>query len=128
LKALMFAKLQDPLGIVVLIDPHAAQSVAGHAALSISELYEPALASKYFCREFAAVFAGHSAFDTFDDGRDRTAVIVELFGAVMYRDPATFAYILVVGALVGVLKTTPSADVIDQYDREIGLTPLDVVD
>ena len=46
---------------------------------------------------------------TLDDGRDRTAIVVELFGAVMNGDAVASADVFVIGAFVGILEAPPSA-------------------
>jgi len=46
LQALVLAELKNALGHVILIDPHPAEPVAGHAALPIPEFDKPALTRK----------------------------------------------------------------------------------
>ena len=86
-----------------------------------AELDQPALTREHLGGQLAAVFAGHRALDALDDGRDRAAVILELLGAVLNADAGALADVFVVGALIGVLKPAPAADVVDQDGREIGV-------
>src|SRR5690606_38420685 len=97
-------------------------------ALAKTLFDQPSLPGKHLGRELAAIFAGHGAFDAFDDGRDRAAIIVVLLGAILPRPPGAPADILVVRGLVGVLEAAPAADVIDQHQGEIGRAGLNILD
>ena len=105
----MFADFQRALGVAGLIDEHAAEAKTGCAALLETELDQPTSALKNLGRKLPAVFAGHRAFDALDDVRGRTAVVLELLGAVVDGDAGTLADVFIVAAFVGVLKTTPAA-------------------
>jgi hypothetical protein len=90
------------------------------------QLDQPALAGEHLGRQLPAVFACHGALDAFDDGRHRRAVVLELLGAVGDLDAGAAADVLVVRALVGILKSPPAADVVDQDDLEVGTAVLNV--
>lgn len=84
-----------------------------------AHLGEAALTSKYLDRQIAAVFTGHASPQVFSDGGKQAAVILELLGAILDANSGAFAAVLVVGRFVCVLKATPSADVVNQENREI---------
>jgi hypothetical protein len=84
-------------------------------------LDEAAGALKDLGRQFAAVFARHRAFDALDDVRGGRTVVLELLGAVVDGDPGALADVFIVAAFVGVLKTTPAADVVGEDALEVGL-------
>ena len=127
LQALVFPLGEDPLGCAALVDAHAAQSEACHAALAVSVLDEPALAGEHLGRQLAAVLGGHCALYTLHDGRYGRPVVDELLGAVVHLDVGAAAGELVGRALVGVLKPSPPAHVINKDGSEISLAPPDVV-
>ncbi|KRH79071.1 hypothetical protein FERRO_01320 [Ferrovum sp. JA12] len=77
-------------------------------------------------REFAAVFAGHGALDTLDDGGDGRAIVFKLLGDVGDADALAFADVFVIGRFVRVLKPAPAADVVDQDQVEIGVARFDI--
>jgi hypothetical protein len=69
-----------------LDDGHAAQAVAGHAALPETLLDQAALAGEDFGGELAAVLARHQALHRLHHVRGHRAVVLELFGAVVDAD------------------------------------------
>jgi hypothetical protein len=77
--------------------------------LSKAELDQTALTDEHLRRELPTVFAGHRTLDALYDGRDRTAVVLELLGAVLDRNAGALTDVLVIGALVGVLESSPAA-------------------
>jgi hypothetical protein len=93
-----------------------------------AQLDQAALPGEHLGRQLPAVFARHRALDALDDGGHGRAVVLELLGAVGDLDSGAAADVLVVGALVGILKPAPAADVVDQDDLEVGLAGLDVLD
>ena len=121
LQALVFADFQRGLFGTGLVQQHPAQSEPGGAALAETQFDEAALAGEHLGREFAAVFPGHRALDALDDGGDRGPVVLELLGTVDHADAGLFTHVFVMGALVGVLKAAPAADVVDQDDLEVGV-------
>jgi len=86
------------------------------------------LAGEDLGRQLPAVFAGHGALDTLDDGGDGGAVVFKLLGDVGDADALAFADVLVIGRLVRVLKPAPAADVVDQDQVEIGVAGFNVGD
>ena len=104
-----------------LIDPHPAKAVTGHAALAKAECDEPALAREHLGGQLAAVLRGHDPLDALDDGGDRAPVVAELLGAVLELDAFAHALLFEVRGLVRVLKSSPSADVVDQDGLELGM-------
>lgn len=77
-------------------------------SLPESQLDQAALTREDFCRQFAAIFACHRAFDALDDLRNRAAVVFELLRAMVNRDARALADALVVGALIGILGNDPN--------------------
>src|SRR5207237_401375 len=98
----------------------APQAIAWRASLPVSQFDQPTLASEYFGRQFAAVLTRHCSFHAFNDGRDWAAIVYELLGAVLDHDASALADVLVVRAFVGVLKTPPTAHVINKNCFEVG--------
>ena len=83
-------------------------------------LDEAALPGKYLDRKLAAVFASHDPFDVFEEDRTDAAVIVKLFATIVNTDARPRANVLVICTLIGILKPSPAADVVDQDCLEIG--------
>src|SRR5207244_12106828 len=79
-------------------------------------------------RQLPAVLAGHRALHALDDCRAQASVVLELLSAVVHRDASLFANALVVGALVGILKTAPSAHVVDENRPEVSGSAPNVID
>ncbi len=73
-----------------------------------------AVPGEYLHRELSAVFAGHRSLHVFNQSRQHAAVIFERFLAVHHLDANLFTEVLVVGGFIGILKATPSANVINQ--------------
>ena len=128
LQTLVLAPRQLALDRSGLIDQHTPQPIASRAALPKTQFDQPALPGEHLGREFATVFAGHRPFDAFDDGGDRRAIILELFGTVGHLNSRTATDVLVVGAFICILESAPTADVVDQNDLKIDVTGLDVFD
>ena len=128
LNALVLASPELNLGPATLVDELASKAISGGTALAEAELDKPALPGEDLGRKLPAVFARHRPFDALDDGRDGTAVVLKLLGTILDADPRTLANVLVVGALVGILKPTPAAHVVDEDHREVGIAALDIVD
>lgn len=112
----------------MLIDQHAPQTEAGRTALSVAKPYQPALSGKDLGGQFPAVFTGHRPLHALDDGSAQAAVILELLGTIVNRDPALAADEFVVCALIGILETTPAAHVVDKYSLEIGPSASNIFD
>ena len=128
LKAFVLATSQFALHGSVLVDQDAAESITGRAALAVAEFDQATLAGEHLGRQFPAVLAGHGPLDALDDGGDGRAIVLELLGAIGDLDAGAAADVLVVSTLIGILKTPPATDVVDQDDLEIGLARLDIVD
>ncbi|TWI92470.1 hypothetical protein JM93_00012 [Roseibium hamelinense] len=126
LQALLLAARQLTLRVAVLVDQHAPKPVPGRAALAISKLYQAALPGKYLHRKLTAVFAGHHAFYGLQQVGADAAVVFELLAAVVHTDSGTGADVFIVCALIGILKPTPAADVIDEDRLEVCLVGLDL--
>ena len=58
--------------------------------------------------------------------RADAAFVLELVAAVMGPDAGSGTFMLVIGAFVGILKSAPAADVIDEDCLEVGLAGLDL--
>ena len=128
LKALLLASFKCRFRIAVLIDQHAAQAEACWTSLPETKPDEAALTGKDLRRQFPAVFSSHGPLHALDNRRTQAAVVFELLRAVVHLDPAFAADELIVGAFVGILKTAPSADIIDEDHLEVGVTRADVRD
>src|SRR5581483_7627255 len=87
-----------------------------------------ALPDEHLRGQLTTVFARHRPLDTFYDGRDRGAVVVELLGAINDADSGLGTEVFVMRALVGVLEPSPAADVIDEYGLIFSTAALDVLD
>jgi predicted lysophospholipase L1 biosynthesis ABC-type transport system permease subunit len=79
-------------------------------------------------RKLSAVFRSHYSLDVLDDARHRTAVIVELLGAVRDLDASLFAYEFVMRAFIDVLKAAPSAYIVDQDMVEFGMARPNIIE
>jgi hypothetical protein len=64
----MVTALQLTFDVTALVHKHPAQPKPGCAALAEAQLNQAALAGKDLDRKLPAVFAGHGAFDAFNDG------------------------------------------------------------
>lgn len=93
---------------------HRRQSLAGFAALAKAQCCLLPVGTGELGGQLATVFAGHHAFQMLDDGRNRRNVFAERFGAMDDTDPCLPAQELIVRGLVGVLKSSPPADIQDQ--------------
>ena len=105
----------------MLVDQHAPQAVSGRTALTKAEFHKAALPGKDLHRKLAAVFAGHDALDGLQKVGADAAVVLELLAAVVHPDPGAETDVLMVCALIGVLKSAPATDVVDEDRFEIGL-------
>src|SRR5262245_32824795 len=105
-----------------MVDELATQSVPWASSLLEAEFGQPALASEHLRREFAAILTGHCALHTRDDGCAQRAIVLELLCAILNRDPRFLADEFVVGALVGVLKPSPPADVVNEDGCKCGMS------
>lgn len=79
-------------------------------------------------RQLAAVLASHCSLDAFDDRRDGTAIVLELFRTVMDSDLCTPANVLIVSAFIRILEPPPAANVVDEDRTEVGLACFHVLD
>ena len=110
------------------VHQHAPQPKPGGAALFEAELDQAAGALEDLGGKFSAVFAGHGAFDAFDDGGHRAAVVFKLLRAVVDGDAGLAAYVFIIGALVGILEPPPAADIVHQDAGELHRAALDILD
>src|SRR4051794_15819073 len=111
-----------------MIDQHSPKSEAWRPALPVAEFDQPALSFEDLRGKLTAVFARHRAFDALDDGGGRTAVVFELFSAIMDFDAGALAKVFVVRALIGILEPAPAANVVNEDGRIISQSCLHVVD
>jgi hypothetical protein len=79
-------------------------------------------------RKLATELCGHHALKILHDARHHGAVVVELFGTIGNLDAGLLADEFVVRALVGVLKASPSAHVVNQDVTVIGSPRLHVLE
>src|SRR5690606_27708107 len=107
LDALVLASGEFALGRTALIDQATTERIPGRAALAIAVFDQTALAHEDFGRQLPAVLTRHRPLHALDDSRDRAAVVLELLGAVLDGYASSFADVLVIGALVGVLEPAP---------------------
>src|SRR5262249_55629859 len=122
LKALLAADLELALRSPLLVDKLSPQAVARHPALAKAQANETALSGEHLDRQLAGLFAGHRALNVFNNRRAQASVVLKLLGAVVHRDARLFADELVVGALVGVLESAPTTDVVNENRPEISST------
>ena len=94
--------------ITMLVNQHPPQAKSGKAALFVTQIDKTRLAGEHFARQLTAVFRSHCSFDTLYNGGDRAIVVSELFGAVLHPNAGFFADVFIVGAFIGVLKTSPN--------------------
>src|SRR6202022_2548474 len=78
-------------------------------------------------RLFLVILGSHNPLDVLYDARHHALVVVEFLGAVRDLDANLFANEFVVCALIDVLKTPPTANVVNQDMIEVGMTGPDVV-
>src|SRR5260370_5855498 len=90
--------------------------------MSKSEFNQPTLANKNLSRQLATVFSSHRSLYNLNDSRYRTPIIFELFSAIVNVNFCSSTDVLVVGTFVCILKTPPTADVVDQNCTKIRLT------
>ena len=128
LKALVLASLQQSLCFAALVDELAPKPESRWPTLAVAHLDETALALEHLGRELSAVLTGHRPLHAFDDGRDRTAIVLELFGAVDELQTSALQLVFVVSALVGVLKSPPATDVIHKDRLEVGVARLNIIE
>lgn len=77
-----------------------------------------------FDRELSAVLSRHRPFERFHQCRCHASIVSKLFAAVVNADPSTLQHHLVVGAFVCVLKSSPSAHVINEQIRKVRVATL----
>ena len=87
--------------------------------MSKAEFNQATLTSEDLDRKFTAVFPGHRSFDAFDDVGGGAAIVFKLLGTVVDGDSSAFADVFVGSALIGVLKTAPTTDVVNEDGSEI---------
>ena len=126
LQALALTPVKNALRLAILVDAHAAQPVARHAALAVAALDKPALTGEHLFGEFAAVIGGHIPTEALHHRRHRAAVVDESIHAVVDLDPGLSAGEFEGCGLVLILKPAPSAYVVDQDRIETGLLALRV--
>ncbi|MNI58996.1 hypothetical protein D3C73_1141330 [compost metagenome] len=90
-------------------------------------LDETALACENFLGQFTAVLAGHGSLDAFIYSCQWRTVVFEGLCAIHHPDAGAGAEVFVVSTLICVLKTSPTADVIDQNDLELSPSGLNIV-
>src|SRR6266404_6924981 len=93
-----------------------------------TEACYPAMPSMHLDRELPTVFSRHHTLDVFDDARQETPVIVELFGAIGDLDAILLTDKLVVSAFIDILKASPATNIVDQYMTEIRSTRANIID
>ena len=126
IRFLNLAALESSLGIPVLIDQQSPQTVARWTALTETSFRQATLSREHFSRQFPAVLARHRALDCFEKRRRNAAVVRKLFGTVVHRNLGTRAAVFVIRALVYVLKSAPSANVIHEHYRIVCGASFDV--
>jgi hypothetical protein len=91
-------------------------------------LDEATLPRKHLGRQLTAILASHSSLNAFDNCRDGASIVLELLRTIVDADAGSFADVLVVSAFISVLKSTPTAHIVDEYCSEVRLSALDVID
>jgi hypothetical protein len=109
-----------------VIYEEASRSVPWRRARSISKPNDARLTNKGFDRQLATILGGHRSFDAFHNGSERAPVVLKLLRAIVNLDTSALADMFIVTALVGVLKTSPTAHVINKDDLKIGVAGLNI--
>ena len=65
-------------------------------------------------------------FEAFDNRGNDDAPAFRVLVAIMNRDPGPAADVFVIGAFVGVLESSPSADIVQENKLEIDLPVLNI--
>src|SRR5260370_23112216 len=78
------SRFQNLPGVARSVDQKPAEAIDQASALPKTQLSLLALGAGQFCREFAAIFASHDPLEMLADGRNRTNVFAERFGAIDY--------------------------------------------
>ena len=112
----------------MFVDKLSAQPIGRWAAMPITQGCEAALSSKYFCRKLSAVFRGHHSLQGLQDGRHHAPIVFKLFSAIFDLGAGLLADVLIVSTFVGVLKSTPSADVLNKNPVKVGVSTADIGD
>src|ERR1039458_4298844 len=76
--------------------------------------------------KLAAVLTGHGPLHALNDCRNGAAIILKLLGAIVHINLRASANVLVIGALVGILESSPTADIVDKNCTEIRLAILHI--
>ncbi len=124
----LLAARQFTLWFPSLVHQDSAKTIAGRASLSISKPDQVCLSRVNLYRQLAAVFSGHCPLDRLDDRGTDAAVVLELLRAVVNKDSHPLAPKLDFSCFVGILKTSPAADVIHQDSCIVGATAFDIVE
>src|SRR5579862_1088173 len=122
LNALVLTHFQDGLLLTCLINEHPSQAKACGTALLVAAPYQIAGSVEHLSRKFTAIFARHRALHDLDDCGCWTAVVLELFGAIMHRNPGSAAEVLIVPTFINILESTPPTDIVHKYGRKVDLT------
>ena len=125
--ALLLPTAKFVLGGAGVINQLAPQPEAGRSALAISHRDQSALSGEDLDRQLPAILARHHPFQGFDDMRNRAAVVLKLFSAIMNLDLRNVTASLVIRTFIRILEASPATDVIDQDHREIRSAVFDVI-
>src|SRR3569833_202509 len=122
LDALMLTHFKECFLLTGLVDEHSSQAIASRTSLLVSESNQVTCTMKNLGRKFPAVFTCHRPLHDLYNRGSRAAVILKLLGTVMDSDSCLATKILVMSALISILESAPSADIVNEDARKIDLT------
>ena len=112
--------LQNLLLLAIGANELTPQTETRRSSLTIAEFNHTHLPREYLDGKLAAVLSCHCSLECLYQGRVRASIVLELFRTVVDLDVRTFACVLVISAFIGVLKSAPAADVINENDLKSG--------
>jgi len=109
------------LWLSVFINQLPSKAVACIAALTESSVISRHCPANTFVDSSRLYSPAIARFHALDDRRAETSIVLELLCAVVDRDSSLFADELIVGALICVLETPPTTNVVKQNDAEVAV-------
>jgi hypothetical protein len=112
--ALSFAALKLLFGQSICGDEESPQSIAGNSSLFESKTCQPLLPCENLHTQLAAELSRHCSLQRLHDETWERAVVCEGLSAVMHRNACGLAEELVMRGLIRVLKSSPSAYIVNK--------------
>src|SRR5260370_40684752 len=88
-KGFTLSAVQNLSGVALSIDQKPAEAIDHLSALAKAQLRLLTFGTGQLCRKFATIFAGHHPLQMLDDGRNRSNVFLQRFGAIDDVAPIT---------------------------------------